>query len=103
MVNGESTGVMARVRKLAEAHRADQEDDARLIDRFVRNKDETAFEALMRRYGPMVLRVCQRILGQAQDAEDAFQATFLVFSRKAASLRDRGAVGPWLFGVAARV
>jgi RNA polymerase sigma factor (sigma-70 family) len=102
-VNGEGTGVMARVRKLAEAHRAEQEDDARLVARFVTQKDEAAFEALMRRYGPMVLRVCRRILGHDQDAEDAFQATFLVFSRKAATLRDRDAVGPWLFGVAARV
>jgi RNA polymerase sigma factor (sigma-70 family) len=102
-VNGERTGLFARVHKLAELHRADQEDDARLLSRFVAQKDETAFEALVRRHGPMVLRVCQRILGQAQDAEDAFQATFLVFSRKAAALRDSGTVGPWLFGVASRV
>src|SRR5262249_30867425 len=103
MVNEESPGIMARVRKLADAHTADREDDARLIDRFVHQHDQTAFEALMRRYGPMVLRVCERILGQAQDAEDAFQATFLVFCRKAASLRDSSGVGPWLFGVASRV
>jgi RNA polymerase sigma factor (sigma-70 family) len=103
MVNEEGTSVIARVRKLADAHMADREDDARLIDRFVRQQDQTAFEALMRRHGPMVLRVCERILGQAQDAEDAFQATFLVFCRKAASLRDRRGVGSWLFGVASRV
>jgi RNA polymerase sigma factor (sigma-70 family) len=102
-VNEERTSVMARVRKLVEAHRADQADDAQLLARFVGQKDETAFEALVRRYGPMVLRVCRRILGQIQDAEDAFQATFLVFTRKAAELRDISAVGPWLFGVASRV
>ena len=57
----------------------------------------------MRRHGPMVLRVCRRALGNAQDAEDVFQATFLLLSRKAGSLRDRAGVGPWLFGVASRL
>src|SRR5207247_11352285 len=61
-----------------------------------------AFEALVRRHGPMVLGVCRRMLGHAHDAEDAFQATFLVLVRKGASVQPREAVGNWLYGVACR-
>src|SRR5206468_6148933 len=59
-------------------------------------------EALVRRYGPVVLGVCRRVLGDVHDADDAFQATFLVFVRKAGSVRPRAMVGPWLYGVATR-
>src|SRR5262249_3383395 len=64
--------------------------------------DECAFEALMRRHGPMVMGVCRRVLHYAHDAEDAFQAAFLVLVRKAASLEARENVGDWLHGVALR-
>lgn len=76
--------------------------DAQLLGRFVERRDEAAFEALLRRHGPMVFGVCRRVLGNNDDARDAFQATFLVFVRKAASLASRGAVGGWLHGVAYR-
>jgi len=76
--------------------------DADLLDRFVRHKDEAAFEALVGRHGPMVIGVCDRILHNSHDAEDAFQATFLVLVRKAASVRPQGMVGNWLYGVAYR-
>jgi RNA polymerase sigma factor (sigma-70 family) len=76
--------------------------DGNLLDLYVQQKDEAAFEALVRRHGPMVLGVCRRILGNGHDAEDAFQATFLVLVRKAASIRPSGMVGNWLYGVAQR-
>jgi RNA polymerase sigma factor (sigma-70 family) len=74
--------------------------DAQLLDRFVRQHDQAAFEALMCRHGPMVLGVCRRVLRHAQDAEDAFQAAFLQLARKAASVGKRGSVGGWLYTVA---
>jgi RNA polymerase sigma factor (sigma-70 family) len=77
--------------------------DRALVERFAGQRDEAAFEALVRRHGPMVLRLCRRLLRHTQDAEDAFQATFLVLARKAAALRRQEAVGPWLYGVARRV
>jgi RNA polymerase sigma factor (sigma-70 family) len=76
--------------------------DTELLERFIVQADETAFELIVRRHGPMVLGVCRRVLGDTHDAEDAFQATFLVLVRKASSLQNRNALGPWLYGVAGR-
>jgi RNA polymerase sigma factor (sigma-70 family) len=76
--------------------------DAQLLKRYLRHQDEQAFEALVRRHGPMVLSVCRRILGNQHDAEDAFQAVFLVLVRKAGAIRPRRLVGNWLYGVAVR-
>jgi RNA polymerase sigma factor (sigma-70 family) len=77
--------------------------DRQLLERFVTGGDEAAFEVLVERYGPMVLGVCRRVLGDATDAEDAFQATFLVLVRKARSISMPDLLGNWLYGVAYRI
>src|SRR5262245_26174270 len=76
--------------------------DGELLKWFITRRDGDAFAALVRRHGPMVLGVCRRIVGNVHDAEDAFQATFLVLVRRAGSLRDLDLVGAWLHGVACR-
>ncbi len=77
--------------------------DAELVRRYAAAHDAAAFEALVRRHGPAVFGVCRRVLRPGPDAEDAFQATFLVLARKAAAVRDPAAVGRWLYGVAHNV
>jgi RNA polymerase sigma factor (sigma-70 family) len=76
--------------------------DGDLLKRYVQRRDELAFEALVRRHGPMVMGVCRRVLHHSHDAEDAFQATFLVLVRRASTLRSPSMVGNWLYGVAYR-
>ncbi len=80
--------------------------DAQLLDWFVSRRDdaaEAAFEELMIRHGPMVFRVCRSVLRDTHDAEDAFQAAFLVLAHRARAIRRQGSVASWLFGVAHRV
>src|SRR5258708_2464163 len=80
--------------------------DRQLLETFVHRRGEAAeaaFEVLVRRHGPMVLRVCRRALGDADDVEDAFQATFLVLACRAQAIGAWEALGSWLFGVARRV
>src|SRR6186997_2689783 len=73
--------------------------DSDLLGSFIEHHDEAALAALIHRHGPMVWGVCRRLLSH-HDAEDAFQATFIVLVRKAASIAPRGLVGNWLYGVA---
>jgi multidrug efflux system membrane fusion protein len=77
--------------------------DADLLGRFADDRDGAAFESLVWRHGPIVYGVCRRVLGHTQDAEDAFQATWLILARKAGAVRRRAAIGPWLYQVARRV
>ena len=93
--------LLDHLRRVAAAPRQPP-SDGELLACFIERREEDAFAALLRRHGPMVLGVCRRVLGDIHDAEDAFQATFLVLVRKAASVRPRQAVGNWLYGVAYR-
>jgi RNA polymerase sigma factor (sigma-70 family) len=93
------TRVLAHVRSLT----GDDLSDQQLLQRYLGTGDEAAFAALVRRHGPLVLGVCRRVLGSGPDPEDAFQATFIVLAKKAATIRKSAAVGSWLYGVAYRV
>jgi RNA polymerase sigma factor (sigma-70 family) len=109
MATGQVNRIVHHLRWLAHrgaagAARAERaQGDGQLLERFVNRQDQVAFEELVRRHGPMVLGVCQRLLGNAHDAEDAFQATFMVLVRRARAVRPRDLVGNWLYGVACRV
>jgi len=76
--------------------------DEQLLARFFQKREDAAFEAIVKRHGPVVYGVCRRILSNSNDADDAFQATFLVLVRKGASLRQPGRLSAWLYGVANR-
>ena len=94
--------VLQHLRKVADTQTARDLTDGELLERFQTTHEETAFALLVQRHGPMVLGVCRRILDNAADAEDAFQATFVVLVRRAASLASRAVLGDWLHGVARR-
>jgi RNA polymerase sigma factor (sigma-70 family) len=93
--------VLRHIEKLS-AVRVEERTDRQLLDDFASHRDEAAFTRLVDRHGPMVFRVCRRVLHQQQDAEDAYQATFLILARCHRSIRKREAVADWLHGVAYR-
>jgi len=101
MATGTTRQVVRQLRWLA-LRETDALTDGQLLDSFISQHDEAAFAALVRRHGPMVWGVCRRVAGHTQDAEDAFQASFLVLARRAQVVRPRALVGHWLYGVAHR-
>jgi cobalt-zinc-cadmium efflux system membrane fusion protein len=94
---------LTRLRCFARPERDDTLSDPQLLERFVTHRDEAAFEVLVWRHGGMVLDLCRRLLRNAQDAEDVFQATFLALARKAGSIGKRESLASWLYKVAYRV
>jgi RNA polymerase sigma factor (sigma-70 family) len=92
--------VLRQIRSLVGTPAVAEGTDAHLLERFLAGREEEAFAALVQRHGSMVLSVCRRVLHHTQDAEDAFQATFLVLARRAAAIRKQAALGSWLHGVA---
>ncbi len=95
--------VLAQMQRWTAAARTADVADSVLLRRYVQERDQAAFAALIARHGSLVLRLCRRILGDAHAAEDAFQATFLILARKAQSLKKPDALPAWLYGVARRV
>lgn len=102
MSEGQRSTLLAYLRRLGGAA-ALEGSDAELLERFAVQRDEAAFEALLRRHGPLVWSVCRRVLAEEHAAEDAFQATFLVLVRKVGLVSKQASIRSWLYGVALRV
>src|SRR5690348_9799543 len=100
MASGSLNTVLHYLRRLGPPAAGAGLGDARLLLRDTRHGDGAALAALVRRHGPLVWGVVARVLGRGPDAEDAFQAAFLVLVRKVGALRGPDALGPWLYGVA---
>lgn len=103
MAGGPLQVVISRIRGMVAGKPRLELTDRQLLDRFATQRDEGAFATVVERHGPMVLSVCRRVLRDAHEAEDAFQSTFLVLARKAASVHWHESVANWLHGVAYRV
>jgi RNA polymerase sigma factor (sigma-70 family) len=103
MASGQLGRVVHYLRRMAAPDGSGDLSDGQLLERFADQRDEAAFAVLVQRHGPLVLDVCRRILANTHDAEDAFQATFLVLVRNAAAIHKRESVSSWLYGVAYRV
>src|SRR4051812_22593765 len=100
MVTGQMNGVLEYLRRAMLPREGAGLSDGQLLTAYVNRQDEAALAALVRRHGPLVWGVCRRVLRSHHDAEDAFQATFLVLARKAASIASRELLANWLYGVA---
>src|SRR5215472_16822890 len=103
MANGQLAAVVQHIHRFARTATPQDRTDGQLLERFLAAGEEPAFAALVRRHGPMVLGVCRRVLRDRHEAEDAFQATFLMLARKAGSIRRPEALSAWLHGTARRL
>jgi polysaccharide biosynthesis/export protein len=105
MASRSSDRVVRQMHRLFDLGAVGAISDSQLLDQIVAQREtaEAAFQELVIRHGPMVLRVCQNVLRNEYDAEDAFQAVFLVLANRARSIRRSGSIASWLFGVAHRV
>jgi len=102
MPHGSLSAIVEYIRRLGRRGPGRRVDGRALLERFIAQRDEDAFSALVQRHGPLVLTVCRRLLHSHHDVEDAFQATFLVLVRKAGSIAKRESAASWLHGVAHR-
>jgi RNA polymerase sigma factor (sigma-70 family) len=100
MTRASFSNLLHRVHDLVHGQCGAEQSDGQLLEAFVARQDQEAFAVVVQRHGPMVLGVCRRVLKNAHDAEDAFQATFLVLARKAATIARRESLGGWLYEVA---
>src|SRR5713226_1442337 len=103
MATAQLASVLQQLRTMVHVAAYEDTSDRELLERFLAQREEAAFVALIERHGPMVLHVCRRIQANEHDAEDVFQATFLLLARKAGSIRKPEAVASWLHGVAHRL
>src|SRR5437879_10232551 len=103
MATAQLTNVLQQLRTMVHARAYEETSDRELLERFLAEREEAAFVAILKRHGPMVLHVCRRIQANEHDAEDAFQATFLLLARKAGSIRKLESLASWLHGVAHRL
>jgi RNA polymerase sigma factor (sigma-70 family) len=103
MAKGFNGVALGQLRSLFDEGAVGGLSDGELLGRFLDDRDESALGVLLHRHGPLVFGICRRTLRDPHQTEDAFQATFLLLARKARSIRNREAVGPWLVGVAAKV
>jgi RNA polymerase sigma factor (sigma-70 family) len=103
MAQAQLIPVLDHLRRMTGAAQVKDLSDAQLLQRFTAQREESAFAALVQRHGRLVWSVCRQVLHHEQDAEDAFQATFLVLARQAASIRASQAVASWLYRVAHRI
>jgi RNA polymerase sigma factor (sigma-70 family) len=103
MTRGQVGAVLRHIHRLARSPGGLEAADGQLLRRFAEHREEAAFADLVRRHRPLVLNVCRRVLRHEEDAKDAFQATFLILARKAATVRKGTSLASWLYGVAYRV
>src|SRR5262245_12702187 len=92
--------VLRYISHLSGSKDSEEQSDSQLLQRFVAHRDEGTFIALLQRHGPLVFGICKQVLRDAHDADDAFQATFLVLARKAALIRQHESLAAWLHRVA---